>query len=550
MSSTASSSATLGNTPLLHLLVSITDRQMSGTVSFETPEGATGAIVFDRGRPRKSLANAPRCRLSDLLIEFGWLDAPSAEQTYAMAVAQQELHGQVLMECQLVDAAGLSRVLEHQLLRKLNWLATRAPETTLGVHEGIDLLAQLPDSPCAVSSLAMLWALAKCHIDERSKQKLIELVGHRPLQLHRSSEPELFGLNDAEMSLVDRLRHVKMDMDALLYQLELPRQTAEALLYLLLLTRHIDLGDSRVPVGVTPKPVTSLPPRSSGEYRKSHDGQANGSVSRVPSAEPFDSLAQLRHDLQSLAARAPTLDHYALLGVARDASQATLRTAFTALASRYHPDRLPAPLQDLRITAIDLTKRLMVAYRTLADVEQRDTYNSTTPPPSSNAARARVQRRNQCAEALRRAEQMLNRNRLDLAEAECARAIELDPADPRCLALHAWIRSLRPDAQAELAQLLESLTKALDLDPMNVQTRYYRSELLKRLDRLDEAVGEWRLIIDLSPNHIDAQRELRLWEMRRGSSRPPKQSRSGTHRQVSLIPPALDLLGKLFRGPR
>lgn len=550
MSTEGSSSATLGNTPLLHLLVSMADRQMSGSLAVETPDHSSGTVVFESGVPRKISVSAPHCRLSDLLVEFGWLDAYAAETTYATAKEQRELHGRVLMEHRLVDEAGLSNLLYHQLVRKLGWVAMQSSETSLGLHEGVDLLAATPLNPLPVSPLALLWAVAKSHVDERNKRAVLSRAANRALQLHPNSDPSLFGFNDLEMTLVDRLRHMRMDLTSLLYQLDLPRQTAESLLYVLLLTRHIDVGDARQPIGIAVAPVPAR--GASGEYSASRSA-ALETVPESPKPEP-DAELRLRHDLRQHAERAKSADYYTLLGVAPDAPIGAIRDAFTGLARRYHPERLPVELNDLRPVAAQLLTRWMAAYRALADEQQRARYDRSRSEAASesseNAGRDRLAHRALCADAIRRAEQLLKRDRLLLAEAEAKRALELEPQNPRCIALHAWIMSLLPNSAETLEQLLASLTTALDLDPMDVQSRFFRSELLKRLDRIEEAVGEWQLILELDPVHIDAQRELRLWEMRRASSHPPNHKASGTHRQVSARPPAPGLFGRLFKGSK
>jgi tetratricopeptide (TPR) repeat protein len=542
----AASAGSLGNTPLLHLLASMADRQMSGTMSFETPEHLHGAVVFERGTPRKVEAAAPQCRLSDLLVEFGWLGRPEAEQTYAMAIERHELHGRVLLDCCLMDKKGLSNVLSHQLIRKLDWVATQPGDTMLELHEGADLLTNVESTPSSASALAVIWGVARYHVDERNKRAVLDRVAGLNLTLHQRSLPELFGFNAEELAMVEQLRRVRTDASSLLCETTLRRQTAEALLYVLLLTRHIDIGGGRTPIGVGER-SSVLPPKLSGERN------AVRAAPPAPDHTDEDPTQQLRGELLRRAQRAESNDHYALFGVAPDAPIATIRNTFTTLARRYHPERLPAELNDLRPVAAKLMTRMMSAYRELADPDQRAIYDCNREAPGSDAERERITNRALALEALRRAEQLLKRDRLLLAEAQAQRALALDPQNPQCIAIEAWIRALMPEQSANLGPILDALTKALDLEPMNVETRYYRSEVLKRQNRLDEAVAEWRLILDLAPNHIEAQRELRLWELRRASSRPPKKSMSGTYpqqQQVSLAPPPPGLFGRLFKGSR
>jgi hypothetical protein len=272
-----------------------------------------------------------------------------------------------------------------------------------------------------------------------------------------------------------------------------------------------------------------------------------GTASRESSSKRLDATARLRDELQALATRAYSADNYRVLGVSADTTIEAVRIAFTSLAKRYHPERLPAELDDLRPLAARLLARWMAAYRALADADKQTRDATDRNQAEAHAAQARKISRASVADALRRAEQLLKRDRLLLAEAQAALALELEPDNPRCIALEAWIRALVPGRDTNLLGILDSLNRALDLDPMSVQARFYRSELLKRLDRMEEAVAEWRLIAEIEPGHIDAQRELRLWELRRRSHRPTAKSLSGTQPQVSAKSPRLGFLRRLFR---
>lgn len=452
MSHSTSSAVTLGTTPLLHLLASAADREVTGTLTFEAPDHAQAMVVFERGAPKKAAATAPRCKLSELLIELGWLDTPLAERTYREAVERSEPHGQVLLDRELLDPGSLLQVLFYQFVRKLDWVATRAPETLVVMHEGEDLLAKTPALPEDVSPLAVLWGMAKGHVDVSHKRELLQHVSHRPIRLHPQSLPDLFGFNDAEMALVERLRHPAMDLASLLYHVQLPRMTAEALIYVLLLTRHIDLGDGRLPIGL--------------------------------------------------------------------ASSATVAA--------------------LRISGAPPPRRTRIAGRR----EAAPTHRNTCP------SQPRRINHSLSSHLLRRAEQLLRRDRLLLAEAEAQRARELDPDNPNCVAVCLWIQSLLTTSFAELDRLLLEITQTLERDPMNVPIRFYRSQLLKRTDRVDEAAEEWQRITELEPTHIDALRELRLWQMRRASCGEPKKLKSGVREQVSFVPPSAGLFGRLFRSAR
>ncbi len=97
---------------------------------------------------------------------------------------------------------------------------------------------------------------------------------------------------------------------------------------------------------------------------------------------------EIRKRLDALDARLGTIDHYAILGLARGATRAQVRSAFLAAAPAFHPDRYfgkklgagyGAKMQ--RVFA-----RMAMAHDTLIDDERRAQYDRALPPPLPQAA--------------------------------------------------------------------------------------------------------------------------------------------------------------------
>ena len=121
--------------------------------------------------------------------------------------------------------------------------------------------------------------------------------------------------------------------------------------------------------------------------------------------------------------------------------------------------------------------------------------------------------------ALQRAEQMLVGYKLQEAEIEIRIALRYQPGHAQAVALYAWLQAFKASSLEDLEKTFQVLTDALESNPIDETIRFRRALLLRRLGKTDEAVRECRLIVELNPEHIDAQREIRLWEMRNRAKR-------------------------------
>jgi tetratricopeptide (TPR) repeat protein len=156
--------------------------------------------------------------------------------------------------------------------------------------------------------------------------------------------------------------------------------------------------------------------------------------------------------------------------------------------------------------------------------------------------------------AFQKAEVLLKRGNLALAEKEAQIAFENDPSQADHVALHVWIQAQKPEAN--LTDLAVQLEKAAKTEPNNLRVRWYRGQLLKRLGRNREALHDFRFIVERDPRHTDAHREVRLYAMRRGNrspsdpphtpSQPPSPDSSG---RKTSPPGKPGLFNKLFKKP-
>ncbi len=120
------------------------------------------------------------------------------------------------------------------------------------------------------------------------------------------------------------------------------------------------------------------------------------------------------------------------------------------------------------------------------------------------------------------AERLLKRGDIAAAAREIAQAIELAPDNGDLAALSAWIR-VQGDAP-DVPSILREVLRSTKLGRDSAQAAWYRGLTLKRLDKHAAALREFRAIVDRDPLHVDAAREVRVYEMRLKRSPPGRPS--------------------------
>jgi curved DNA-binding protein CbpA len=241
------------------------------------------------------------------------------------------------------------------------------------------------------------------------------------------------------------------------------------------------------------------------------------------------------------------LDHYAFLGVPTTAEDSTIRAAYVSLARDYHPDRIAGSVladdAEVRGWIEALFKRLGEAQKTLLNAESRARYDreqralASTSGPNAAAPGARPRRPLEARNAFVMAETFFKKRDFAQAELHYRQAVNFDPEEGLIAVGLAWCIFLNPDQPAEKRRddarkrLEEAVKKFKSGD-----AAYKLGRVLRELGDEAGAVKRFEEALRLTPNHVDAQREVRIVEMRKqkADGDKPNDDKKG-------------LLGKLFK---
>jgi tetratricopeptide (TPR) repeat protein len=561
---------TLAKTPLVHLLLYVHDKKLSGTIDFVTVDKAeTAAVHFQGGEPAKVRTSAPVAHLGPVLRDLGYLTEEQLTRSLADLQAAKAkghvLHGQLLLERRIIDRAKLEAGMRGQLARKLGHVALMPPTTMYGFYDGFDgLRGWGMDTEQGFDPLPMLWEILRHNPPMDQVIAGLGRMGSSQLKISQTADLGRFGLSERERAAVETLRTHPMPLGELSSSSGMGEREIQLLVYLMLATKQIEVKRPDPPP--SPSSPTAPKVRPSGGFaagaRPSFPSKSSfGSAPRHPVAvlpPPADLAPALAERWREIAERAGTIeraDYFMMLEIARDATRDEVEGAFFDLAKKWHPDRLPHELAPIRDACSRVFSRMSEARSTLSDEAKRARYmgllaDGSGSPESQDAVAVVIE----AATDFQKAEVCFKRNDLAQAESWCKKAVDADPTQAGYHALLAWLMALKPEYQApeKTAECIKMLDRAVSLNKKSQQAHYWRGMLNKRLGKNEAALKDFKFVTELYPRNIDAAREVRLYQMRggpRNSARPPSPSRPP---RASGAPPQADtpkpgLLNRLFK---
>lgn len=285
------------------------------------------------------------------------------------------------------------------------------------------------------------------------------------------------------------------------------------------------------PVAAPPRPSApaAAPPRPSTPVAARPDATAPAPAP-APAAGPRK--GPTREEVLKRASEIDQQNYFEILGVAPDTPTPAVQSAYFQLAKSWHPDRAPADLEDLKPESGRIFARISEAFQTLQDPTKRAAYvESMKSGGGTNAERELLEKAVDSAMLFQKAEVLFKRGSLAQAEVLIQRCVDADP-QPDYQALLAWIQALRlgdpptlaPGQKVDTYQAqIRLLDAALSESPTFEKALFYRAELYKRSGMTDQALRDFKKVVQLNPRNIDAAREVRIHDMRSGRLSQPQQ---------------------------
>ncbi len=221
-------------------------------------------------------------------------------------------------------------------------------------------------------------------------------------------------------------------------------------------------------------------------------------------------------------------DHYAVLGIPREASPSQIQKAYFGLARQLHPDRLTAlgivdeDRQSQRVFA-----QVNTAFGVLGNDARRAAYldvldrgGEQAVRDEQSAAESLALKTLEAEEAFRKGETALRRDQIPQAIKELEHAVALSPDEADFQALLAWAKfCAAPDKNQAAQATRRSLTAAIERSPKAVTARFYLGRVERMLGKDKDALRLFEEVLELAPGHSEATAEIRVLQSRLGGDK-------------------------------
>jgi curved DNA-binding protein CbpA len=216
--------------------------------------------------------------------------------------------------------------------------------------------------------------------------------------------------------------------------------------------------------------------------------------------------------LRELAAKLKEQNHFERLGLGADTNGPAVKIAYFKLAKQYHPDTLPpgAPPELEKLKA-DIFGYIGDAYRTLSDDKSRAAYIEELKSGGKQESQVDVEAILKSEDLFRKSGHYIKARKFADAVKLLDEAIQLNGEEPEFYAWRGYARFFTfEDKKAGYTEAYKDIQHCLKRNDKVASAHYFLGVIAKLCGDNSGALKHFQRTVELQPNHIDAQREIRM----------------------------------------
>jgi tetratricopeptide (TPR) repeat protein len=211
-----------------------------------------------------------------------------------------------------------------------------------------------------------------------------------------------------------------------------------------------------------------------------------------------------------------TQNHFEVLGLTPQSDPAGVKVAYFKMAKVYHPDTVvPGSPPELAKLKGDIFSRVGEAYRVLNDAKSRQDYLDELKSGQSGD-KVDINTLLAAEETFTKGTLFIKNRRFPEALKLLEEAIRMNPEEGEFYAWRGYARYFtNPDKQVGAREATLDITKALSMTERCAPAHYFLGHIAKMSGNNEKALTHFKKAVEISPDHIDAQREVRLLTSRK-----------------------------------
>ena len=461
---------------------------------------ATGAVVLRNARKRKVLqlregypvavkSNLVGECLGNRLVERGVISQAEFDESVVRMKAGEGLQGQILVAMQVMEEQEIAQALLEQAEQKLfeifRWKRGHYEFRPAAQLKGGIALPRDRSPAC--------WVMRG--VREHSPIECVDLALRRLKDRYAScSETPFYRLQDVDLDEVATAVLERSDGRQLVgSQLDAPEPVRRAL-------------HGLIATGL-------LQTRSVGRQGRMHARPAE--ASRHASAADERGV---RVELAASAERMRQQNDFEVLELSTSATPEEIEAAFERMARGSHPDRFQRQSAAVRSLAEGVHARIEAAYERLRDPRTRAECLLELKKGARQAAQAQQEERLLEAEVeFQKGEAFLRSRSYEAALLCFGNALQRKPEEGEYHAHYGWCLFLiHQDESAMVGEAIEHVRRGLKLARDHDKPYLFLGRLHKATGNIDAAEKMFTRAVQIRPESVEALRELRLINMRRG----------------------------------
>lgn len=240
-------------------------------------------------------------------------------------------------------------------------------------------------------------------------------------------------------------------------------------------------------------------------------------------------------------------NHFELLGVAENADDAAVRSAYFGLIKLYGADYFHSVTNpDDKKIIDDVNRQLRLAYDAIGKTEKRNAYTATLHGKTANEDDANAQidfaKVFECEQAVTQARALMERGEFEVARQKLEKALRLDSRSievkGRLAYLDYMLMPLDSNGKRnphKVEKIRADLESACEDMPRADFLRVYLGDIEKLELQNDKALAWYKKAVAINAENIAAQREIRLMENRAQNAQEKSQSPQSLFEKIKAL---------------